>query len=157
MGAADRADPLCASGSELCTMPSPVTTTPLQPTLLVVEDDGALLGALQAAFHALLPPAWQLVTCSYAEAALQVLERTPVTAVLADHNLPNMSGLELLSIVAARWPATIRALMCADLTICKHVVATTPGGVALLEKPFSLSELQDWLATAVSFTTTQAG
>lgn len=135
-------------------MPSSVTTLPPQPTLLVVEDDGTLLGALQAAFHALLPQGWQLVTCSYAEAALQVLERAPITAVLADYNLPRMSGLELLTVVAARWPTTRRALMCADLTICRHDATATLGGAVLLEKPFSLSELQDWLATAVGLTPT---
>ena len=97
------------------------------------------------------------MTCSYAEAALQMLERAPVTALLVDYNLPRMSGLELLTIVATRWPATGRALMYADLTIRRHIAVATLGEVALFEKPFSLSELQGWLAAATRLAPTQAG
>src|SRR3954463_10601538 len=71
--------------------------------ILVVEDNDSLRGVTQT----------QLQRCGYNSAAsatgpeaLALLEKQPFDVVLADLNLPGMSGLELLSRIRAEYPDT---------------------------------------------------
>lgn len=125
------------------TMPN----TRLSRTLLVVEGNFHLLAALQDAFRILLPPDWQTLPCRSAEEALHALETHLVDAVLADHDLPGASGLELLAIVAAKRPAIRRGLMLYRRTPSVRTAIAAVGDIHLLEKPFSVDELQAWLVS----------
>ncbi|WP_242345535.1 sensor histidine kinase [Anaeromyxobacter terrae] len=77
-------------------------------TLLIVEDDELVRRALQ---RVLRRARCRILEAAGAEAALEILEREPVQAVVSDHRMPGMSGIELLRRVKERWPRVQRVLL----------------------------------------------
>jgi DNA-binding NtrC family response regulator len=63
-----------------------------------------LRGTLQAHF--------ELLTAGSGEQALSLQAQECVPIVVAEHGMPGISGLEFLRGVRARWPDTIRILLC---------------------------------------------
>jgi DNA-binding NtrC family response regulator len=66
---------------------------------------------------------------------------------MSDYDMPGMKGLELLSLVAERWPGTIRILMSGggtDMDKVERAIGT--GHVSrFLAKPFCVISLRDQL------------
>jgi two-component system NtrC family response regulator len=107
--------------------------------ILVVEDDDSLRRVTQA----------QLERCGYdtvisadAAAALAVLEKQPVDVVLADLNLPGMSGLELLTRIRSEYPETSVVILTAYGTIETAVAAIKAGAYDYITKPVHPDELR---------------
>ena len=69
--------------------------------ILVVEDDESLRRVTQAQLEKSL---YQTAVAGDATEALEILEKAPKELVLADLNLPGMSGLELLQEDPGRLP-----------------------------------------------------
>jgi response regulator RpfG family c-di-GMP phosphodiesterase len=78
------------------------------PTLLVVDDEARILSVLQ---RALRRDGWRVLTAGTAAEALRILDEELVDAVLTDHKMPRMSGLDLLEAAARRRPAAARFLI----------------------------------------------
>ncbi len=79
-----------------------------ESTLLLVEDDESARRAL----HRVLRRArCRVLDASDAVAAIAILEREPVQAIVSDHRLPGMTGIELLRTVKERWPHVQRVLL----------------------------------------------
>jgi response regulator RpfG family c-di-GMP phosphodiesterase len=71
----------------------------------------------------------------------------PFDIVMSDHEMPGMKGLEFLSLVAERWPETIRILLSGD---CKDMDSVTrainAGQISrFIPKPFNPVILADQL------------
>lgn len=64
---------------------------PASPCVLVVDDDPALLGALEFALRA---EGYEVRSCPSADAALRPGQETPACLVI-DYRLPEMDGMEL--------------------------------------------------------------
>lgn len=105
-------------------------------TVLVVEDEEALLRILQKALSSC---GYTVLGATCGAVALEVMEQAQkgISVVIADLNLPDMSGLEVLARVRKEYPLARRLL-------------TTAGGVehmdlgdvdCALAKPFSLPAL----------------
>lgn len=99
-------------------MPSPKTPNPLRllgkspvsatvPRILFVDDQPAFAHVLRR----FLPCHADCVIVTSALRALRELERGPFDAVVSDLQMPGMRGLELLELVAQRWPAARRILL----------------------------------------------
>jgi CheY-like chemotaxis protein len=71
------------------------------PTLLLVDDEERILSALR---RALRREGWRLLATSDPAEALRWLESEPVDAILSDHKMRGMSGLELLEAAARLRP-----------------------------------------------------
>jgi signal transduction histidine kinase len=85
-----------------------------------------------------------------AASALAVLDQVEVAVVVTDMRMPQMAGDELLRIVKARWPATIRMVITAHSEIEPILTAINDGLVArYLIKPWQRSELVQVLRWAV--------
>lgn len=69
--------------------------------VLVVDDEPASCKLLSVL---LAPPAFQCTTASGGEAALSVLDREPVDAIISDLCMPGMDGMKLLSEARLRHP-----------------------------------------------------
>lgn len=82
----------------------------LTGTLLLVDDDDALVAALSRSITTRFP-AIRIVTANDGPLALQIIERLDPDVVVSDHVMPGMSGLALLSAVKARRPAAARVLL----------------------------------------------
>src|SRR3954453_615546 len=100
--------------------------------ILVVEDNDSLRGGTQT----------QLQRCGYHSAvsatgaeALALLEKQPFDLVLADLNLPGMSGLELLSRISAEYPDISVVIITAYGTIETAVAAIRAGAYDYITKP----------------------
>jgi CheY-like chemotaxis protein len=104
------------------------------PIVLVVDDDPSIVRFCQ---HALAGRAEVVVAGSVAD-AVALLAFRQVDVVVTDFNLPNETGMSLLSQVKSSFPRIRRVLMTAAVA-----EAVEPGLVdAVLHKPFRLAELR---------------
>ncbi|WP_315979969.1 response regulator [Aliamphritea spongicola] len=108
-------------------------------SILLVDDDAEYLAALKA----LLEPVGHHIHCAESgEAGLAILEDIPMDLVISDMNMPNMSGDEFLSEVAAKWPETERIGMTASVESEVTVRAINKGKVSrFLLKPWEDDEM----------------
>jgi DNA-binding NtrC family response regulator len=71
----------------------------------------------------------------------------PFDIVMSDHEMPGMKGLDFLSLVAERWPETIRILMsggCKDMDSVTRAI--NAGQISrFIQKPFDAVILADQL------------
>jgi thioredoxin reductase (NADPH) len=87
-----------------------------RPVVLVVDDDGDVLAALQAALAKRFGADYQILTERSPAAGLQALERLrrqdlPVAVVIADQWMPHMTGLDLLARARQLHPSARRLLL----------------------------------------------
>ncbi|MFT3837752.1 MAG: response regulator [Myxococcaceae bacterium] len=103
----------------------------VRPRVLVVDDERLVLLGVSR----LLEADAFVVAVGSASEALKKLEAESFDAVLSDHSMPEMTGLELLSVVAARWPNVRRVLHSGNppADAIEHV--TTGKVHELLQKP----------------------
>jgi diguanylate cyclase (GGDEF)-like protein len=78
-----------------------------QCTVLVVDDEPAILGLLKDLLH----DEFNVVAAGSAEEAKEILSSRSVDIVLTDQQLPTQSGVQLLEHVCLHSPQTIRILM----------------------------------------------
>src|SRR4051794_3893235 len=111
--------------------------------ILVVEDNDSLRGVTQT----------QLQRCGYSSAAsatgpeaLALLEKQPFDLVLADLNLPGMSGLELLTRIRSEYPDISVVIITAYGTIETAVAAIKAGAYDYITKPVHPTELRALIA-----------
>jgi len=79
--------------------------------ILVVDDVRLVLASLR---RLLERAGFQVATAESGAAALALLEKEPVDMVVADFMMPGMNGIELLRVVAQRWPRARRAMLTAQ-------------------------------------------
>ncbi len=77
--------------------------------VLLVDDEPMNLSVFEYNFV----PEFTLRLASNAEQALAVLASEPIAVIVADHRMPGMSGLDLLSTVRERHPHVVRILLTA--------------------------------------------
>ena len=87
-----------------------------RPVVLVVDDDGNVLAALEAALARRFGADYEVLTERSPAAGLQALERLrrqdlPVAVVIADQWMPRMTGLELLAHSRQLHPSARRLLL----------------------------------------------
>ncbi|HEX6678270.1 MAG TPA: FAD-dependent oxidoreductase [Actinomycetes bacterium] len=87
-----------------------------RPVVLVVDDDGGVLAALQAALARRFGADYQVLAERSAAAGLRALERLrdqglPVAVVIADQWMPHVTGLELLAHSRRLHPSARRLLL----------------------------------------------
>ena len=83
-------------------------TTESRPRILVVDDEEAILETMTFTFE----DDYEVFTCTDARRALDLLDQhAPFAAVLTDQRMPNMSGVEFVTEVWKRHPATVRMIL----------------------------------------------
>ena len=80
----------------------------LGKTLLLVDDEGNILKALQQIF---LPLGHRVLTAESGEKGLELLSQEPVDLVISDMYMPGMTGHQFLKQVRSLYPATMRAIL----------------------------------------------
>ena len=111
------------------------------PVVLVCDDESsvrALLGRV------LERAGCQAVEAASGEAALLLVETTVVDAVVSDHRLPGMSGIDLFERATALRPdlATRFVLLSGDADDPVIAAFTGATGVPVLAKPFELASIE---------------
>ena len=117
------------------------------PTLLVVDDEARILSALR---RSLRREGWRILTASTPDEALRMLDEEPIDAVLSDHKMPRMSGLDVLEVAARRRPNAARILISGwpDEIPAERLAAL--GVRALVPKPWDDAELKRILRAALA-------
>jgi response regulator RpfG family c-di-GMP phosphodiesterase len=120
--------------------------TNARPTLLIVDDEAQILSALK---RTLRGEGYDVVTVENGAAALRILGKRGVDAILSDHKMPGMSGVQLLARVAEMRPDTIRML----ITGWTHEIPAERlraiGICALVTKPWDDAKLKATLRTVL--------
>lgn len=123
-----------------------MTTPPLRPTVLVVEDDPELRPLIAESLEAAGFAAAESADAADAEARL---EGFAYDALVVDLSLPDGNGMQVLGNALDRYPA-IRAVVITGFGGVEEAVqAIRRGAVDFLIKPFQLSQLGRSLQQAI--------
>src|SRR6184192_2908347 len=107
--------------------------------LLVVDDEGPILHALQRTFEA---AGYDVTACLDPAEALDRLKERPYQVLSADYMMPGMTGAEFLARARALQPETIRILITAAHDFSAAVDAINNGEIfRILAKPWNRVEL----------------
>lgn len=118
----------------------------MTPTLLLVEDDTAIVEFLQTALSS--NAQYRLEWTGTARAAQDALRRrrshgeSPYAAILLDLGLPDRDGLELVPWLRAESPESVLMIVSARGQEADKIHALQTGADDYLTKPFTLGELQ---------------
>jgi DNA-binding NtrC family response regulator len=117
-------------------------------TLLLVDDEPEILESLR---RALRNEGYRILVANDAERALAHLEREPIDVLVADIDMPGMTGLELVTHARRAWPGTVRMLLTGDASLDSALHAINEGEVhRYLTKPWSNAELRATLRQALA-------
>ena len=122
-----------------------------RPTLLIVDDEAQILSALK---RSLYREGYEITAVETAAAALRVLERQRVDAILSDHKMPGMSGVQLLERAAELWPRTVRMLITGWTEEIPPEKLREIGVCALVTKPWDDARLKATLRQVLGGTQT---
>ena len=117
--------------------------------LLIVDDEPNIRRILQVAFE---KAGIETVVAENGLRALRVLETGPVSGVLTDVTMPEMTGFELHDQIIARWPDLPVIIMTAYGTIPQAVAAIRKGAYEFITKPFDLDSLKKIVKSALGET-----
>jgi CheY-like chemotaxis protein len=117
------------------------------PRILVVDDEEAILETMTFTFQ----DDYEVLTSSDARRALDLLdEKAPVAVVLSDQRMPNMSGVEFVTEVCKRHPATVRMILTGFADMQAILEAINAGHVyAYITKPWEPDQLKQVMKQAV--------
>ena len=107
--------------------------------ILVVDDDVAILDCIRMSIKKDIP--CQITTTSDSLEALELLKNNVYNVVIADINMPNLSGFQLLEFISTISPNTPVILITGSTEPEKLRVAIQLGAHDILRKPFELSDL----------------
>ncbi|MEM8783358.1 MAG: response regulator [Planctomycetota bacterium] len=124
----------------------------ISPRVLLVDDDANLLAGLRRK----LRKDFALTTAEGPEAALEILanddtKARPFAVVVADMQMPGMTGVELLERIAPDHPDTVRVMLTGNADQGTAAAAVNRGSVfRFLTKPCDTATLIATLETAIT-------
>jgi two-component system nitrogen regulation response regulator GlnG len=117
------------------------------PTLLVVDDEPAILQAFRRAFR---DPAVEVLTAETAAAALELARQRRPDVIVLDVHLPDQSGLETLRQLRALDARSPVVFITGHSTTETAIEAMKLGAYEYLLKPLELSQLRQVLDRALA-------
>jgi DNA-binding NtrC family response regulator len=107
--------------------------------ILVVDDEPEILYSLRA----LLRREFEVHTAESGREALELMVKQPIHVVMTDQRMPEITGVELLSLVQGEWPDAIRMVFTGYADIKAVIDAVNQGRIfRYLTKPWDPDELQ---------------
>lgn len=116
------------------------------PRVLLVDDEERILASLR---RSLRREGYELVTSQTPREALQILEEQHFDAILTDHKMPGMTGVELLAEVARLQPHARRLLITGWAQAVSDAEIEAIEIDAVISKPWEDAELKDALRKAL--------
>jgi CheY-like chemotaxis protein len=110
-----------------------------RPTLLIVDDEAQILSALK---RSLRREGYEIVAVESAAAALRILDQRCVDAILSDHKMPGISGVQLLARAAEMRPDIVRMLITGWTNEIPSERLEEVGICALVTKPWDDAKLK---------------
>jgi DNA-binding NtrC family response regulator len=116
-------------------------------TVLIAEDEANMRRVLSALLER---DGFRVLEAPDGTAALALLAKEPIDAVLTDLRMPKMNGLELLQAVRRGQPDVPVVMLTAHGTVGSAVEALKQGAFDYLTKPFDPEEIRRVMEKAVS-------
>ena len=116
-----------------------------KPHILFVDDEQRVLNSMRVMFRR----EYELHLTTRPKEALEIIKNEPIDVIVADHRMPEMTGVEVLSRVKTESPRTVRVLLTgyADLDAIEGSI--NEGEVyRFLTKPCAPEELRDTVRQA---------
>jgi putative nucleotidyltransferase with HDIG domain len=115
-------------------------------TVLFVDDEVNILRAVQ---RLLRHEPCRVLTASRGSEALALLANEPAQVVVSDQRMPEMNGVELLSVIRERYPDAVRMMLTGYTEMNVAVEAINHGEIyRLITKPWNDEELKATLRQA---------
>lgn len=114
--------------------PAPATGDAKKFHVLFVDDSMAFLETFGGLCTEYSKGTWEVLTAVSADRALALLQEKSVDLVVLDIAMPMLDGLQLLSLIARRYPGIKIAVMTALATEAKRADALNKGAEVFLEK-----------------------
>ncbi|WP_136523918.1 EAL domain-containing protein [Geomonas ferrireducens] len=112
-----------------------------EKTVLVVDDDEGILGALQ---RVLLDEGYNVLTARNAEEAFELLSLNRVLVILSDFKMPGMDGAEFLGRARELYPDTVRIMLSGYADINAITNAVNLGAVyKVMYKPWGENDIKE--------------
>lgn len=109
-------------------------------SILIVDDEENVRNALR---RALRKEGYTLHFADGPEAGLALLQRTHIDLVISDHMMPQMSGIEFLTVVRDRHPEVMRLMITGHADLETAIKAINHGEIyRFLTKPWDDVELK---------------
>ena len=109
--------------------------------MLIVDDEETLTYSLYQSFI-ISQRDYEVVTAATGEDAAEKLSDMKFDLVITDIKMPGMDGLELLSLIKSKYPATDVIVMTAYGSEEKKEEALKKGARFYIEKPFEIKEIK---------------
>lgn len=122
--------------------------------VMFVDDEQRVLDGIERMLFALSSD-WDITTASSGAIALDAMAEQPADVVVSDMRMPTMDGRQLLGVVQARWPGTVRIILSGhaeeelalrSLNVAHQFLAKPCEGsalVAVIERAIALRSLLD--------------
>ncbi len=118
--------------------PSPPLTQGGQETILVVDDEAALLNLSTEIFS---QQGYKVIPVASGRQALEVLKNTPVNLLLSDVIMPEMDGYQLAAEVQAQYPK-VKIQLASGFTDDRHSDKMSTDLLDnIIQKPFNIKEV----------------
>lgn len=117
-----------------------------RPHALAVDDEVTIHGVLERIFPR---EGIQVTTCSSGSEALELLNENAFDLLLADAQMPEMGGMELVERVTEEHPHLDIVLLSTQGNVQQAVRAMQKGAADYIPKPFSTDELVDRVKTVL--------
>ena len=117
-----------------------------RPVVAIVDDDPSIRSALDRLTRAL---GYAALAFDGAEPLLAKLDEADIAFVVTDVQMPGLSGLDLLKILAGRRPHLPVMVMTAYPSAATRDRALALGAVAYCAKPFEADQFEHCLTTAL--------
>ena len=115
-----------------------MTGSSAAPTLLIVDDESAILDALRIL---LKNEGFDVLTAQGGKAGLEQLKSAAPDIVLTDVRMPQITGIDILTAVREQDPETPVILMTAQASLQSAIQAVNEGAFYYIQKPFSNDDL----------------
>src|SRR2546427_5461569 len=118
-----------------------------RPRILVLDDEEAILETMSFTFE----DDYEVYTSTDPRRALDLLEtKGPFAVVLTDQRMPDMSGVEFVTEVRRRHPATVRMILTGFTDMDAIIQAINDGHIyAYISKPWEPDHLKQVMKQAV--------
>ncbi len=120
---------------------------PQKYTILFVDDEPNVLKSMRRIFR---QENYNLLTASSGDEALAVFAKESVQVVISDHQMPGMTGAELLRKIKADYPRTIRIMLTGHADVDAIMGAVNEGAVyKFITKPWNDDDLRITVSLAL--------
>lgn len=114
--------------------------------ILIVDDELNMRLVLSAM---LKKEGFEISSAANGREALQILQSSKIDVVITDLKMPDIDGMELLTIISERYPEIPVIMITAHGTIATAVEALKKGAFDYITKPFDLDDLKNIISKAI--------